>query len=363
MGAAFEIVTIPVGVYDHHPSFDNMDAEIARIVDLLSGLGGVTDAYQGAKQPLDERAVRERLRAWVDRAAPSGALVWLGHGVSDGDDAWLASSETPDPIHGNGIVPKTVADQIDADWRRRADDDTAWAMVVIEACGAGTFVSEVFSLLRKGRPLRLALVGVGGDGAAYLGRFSDALSRVIGSYTVNDESIRLRDFMNQLQDRLLDDDVVHLARVDNQVALPRQRLVETPLSGPIDIYTALVGFLAKLPPDERSHFIPKAQGAERGELAWYFAGRVDERRRLSGWLRENMNGMLIVTGRAGVGKSALLGNLLTYAYPGLRELRCRGAPYGGYDQGVGSQARRRGRRGHAAQRGQRSRSGHGNPTG
>ena len=143
--AAFEIVTVPIGTYEHHPSLDTIDLEADRIVALLRQLGGVAPGNCEAHQRLDESAVKERMRNWVARAASSGVLVWLGHGASDGDDAWLATFETPDPISGNGIVPKTVADQLNDDWRRRAADDTAWALVVIEACGAGTFVNGLIS--------------------------------------------------------------------------------------------------------------------------------------------------------------------------------------------------------------------------
>jgi WD40 repeat protein len=322
--AAFQIVMIPISKYQHHPPLHQVEIEANRIIDLFREFGGQASSTPSTDQDLDETAVKNLLRGWATReTAPSGVLLWLGHGASDGDEAWLASFETPDPINGNGIVPKTLADQLDSDWRQRAADDTAWSLVVIEACGAGRFVSSVVSLLTKNSPRRLALIGVGGDGAAYLGRFSDALSRTAAGYTVNDEHVRLRDFINRLEDFLPEDDVYPL-HINNQLVLPRKRLIDTPVSAPVDFYQALVEFLAALSPDERSHFIPKAQGAEHGELAWYFVGRVAERRKIAAWLRNSTGGMLIVTGRAGTGKSALLGNLLVHTNPGLRELLVEG---------------------------------------
>lgn len=323
--AAFEIVTVAIGAYEHHPPLDKIDLEVDKIVALLSQLGGVASSHPGAGQRIDEPAARDRMRSWVGRtAASSGVLLWLGHGASDGEDAWLATFETPDPINGNGIVPKTVADQVNYDWRRRAVDDTAWSLVVIEACGAGTFVNGLLPLVAKNNPRRLTLVGVGGNGAEYLGHFRDALNDALESYTVNDESIRLDDLLSRLEGFLPSDDIVFRFRPDNRVILPRQRLIDARLSIPIDVYPALVEFLTRLSPDERSHFIPKAQGAEHGELAWYFVGRAVERRRISDWLRHNTGGMLIVTGRAGAGKSALLGNVLEYTNPGLRDILVRG---------------------------------------
>jgi WD40 repeat protein len=317
----FQVVAIPVSRYQHHPHLDEVETEADRIMDLFREFGGQTADYPGATQVLDEAAVKGLLRDWANRTtAPSGVLVWLGHGASDGDDAWLASFETPDPINGNGIVPKTLADQIDNDWRQRAADDTAWALVIIEACGAGRFVSGMISLLTKNSPRRLALIGVGGDGTAYLGRFSEALSKTAASYTVNDENVRLRDFVNRLEDFLAEDGFIHPFQLGSQPLLPRKRLINSPISASVDFYQEFIRFLGTLPPDERSHFIPKAQGAEHGELAWYFVGRVTERRQISAWLRDTSSGMLIVTGRAGTGKSALLGNVLVHTNPALREL-------------------------------------------
>jgi len=321
---AFQIVAIPIGKYQYHPDLHEVETEADRIIELFREFGAQVRTTVSPSHNLDETAVKNRLREWVTReTGRSGVLLWLGHGTSDGDEAWLASFETPDPINGNGIVPKTLADQLDTDWRQRAASDSAWSLVIIEACGAGRFVSGVVSLLTKSRPRRLALIGVGGDGAAYLGRFSDALSRTAAGYTINDEHVHLRDFLNRLEDFLPEDDI-YLLNVSNQLVLPRKRLIDTPVSTTVDVYQALVQYLAALPPDERSHFIPKAQGAEHGEIAWHFTGRETERRQIAAWLRNNDNGMLIVTGRAGAGKSALLGYLLVQTNPRLRELLVEG---------------------------------------
>ena len=71
-------------------------------------------------------------------------------------------------------------------------------------------------------------------------------------------------------------------------------------------------------PDIRNHFLAKAQGTEVGELAWNFAGRSAETRRIVRWLRDAPSGMFIVTGEPGAGKSALLGRLVSLADEGVR---------------------------------------------
>src|SRR5882724_11435616 len=175
--AAFEIMTIPIGQYRHHPQLDQIEAEANQIIEVLHEFGGKCDGYPITRRELDETSVKRLLRDWANReTSRSGVLVWLGHGVAIGADAWLASSETPCPIEHNGIGPQTLADQVDVDWRRRdVDDDLgSWALVVIEACGAGTFVRSLAAMLPKSGVRRAALVGVGGDGAANLGRLKEA---------------------------------------------------------------------------------------------------------------------------------------------------------------------------------------------
>src|SRR5690349_200835 len=123
---SFEVVAIPISRYRHHPELDQVQAEAEHIVDLFCELGALPSGLPNAGGALDEMAVKKLLRAWATRtASSSGVLLWLSHGASDGDEAWLASYETPDPINGNGIVPQTLADQVDSDWRRRAADSKA----------------------------------------------------------------------------------------------------------------------------------------------------------------------------------------------------------------------------------------------
>ncbi|MFF2190494.1 hypothetical protein [Streptomyces sp. NPDC058155] len=71
------------------------------------------------------------------------------------------------------------------------------------------------------------------------------------------------------------------------------------------------------------HFMRRAGGAEPVDRDWdegYFSGRSEELRVLSGWLDDESAapGLRVVTGKPGVGKSALLGVLVCAAHPALR---------------------------------------------
>jgi WD40 repeat protein len=320
--AGFDVVGLPISTYEVHDPLP-ADDEVARVVTLLNQLGGVGNVWQEQPSGRTRTGVGTWLAKWADHKQPrSSLLLWMGHGESIGTDAWLAVYETREPMSGTGIKPADFADHIANEWLRRAGDDPpTWTVVVIEACGAETFVDRLIADLfqRPNRPKRLALLGVGGIGASHLGEFHRALELTLNSYTDNDDDIQLNDLMLRLQSRILPGTVLPLD-LHTVPPLPRHRLLPGTVTAPVDIYTELAEFLAELSPDERGHFIPKAQGAEQGELAWYFVGREQERREISTWLRTASTGMLVVTGRAGVGKSALLGNVVIQANPALREL-------------------------------------------
>jgi hypothetical protein len=321
--ADFDITSIVIDEYTECAPLEGLAAEASEIERLLAEFGGAASKPCPPGRTLDERAVKNRLREWVTRDTPSSVLVWLGHGASDGTEAWLACFDTPREIQGSGIVPQTVADQIVMDWHRREPDEAAWALIVFEACGAGTFVVRLDRLVaERVRPRRIVLVGVSGDSAGHVGELRQALKRTRDAYENNDEHVLLADFVSKLSEFLGEvAEVVH--RNVGRLSLRPTRLVDANLSAPVDVYREWVSFLAELSPDERNHFVPKAHGAEPGELAWHFVGRAAERQQIAKWLHGRRSGMLVVTGSAGCGKSALLGNVVVQANPALRDILVR----------------------------------------
>ncbi|MEO3817625.1 hypothetical protein [Plantactinospora sp. B24E8] len=320
----FAVLPFGFSRYQHHRDLPEVPEEIDRITTVLAGLGGVSRPWLLAPAARDLSRVVDRLADWAAEQNPGNSvLLWLGHGQAVGNEAWLAVQDTRKPMRGTGLHPPTLAEHLVNQWRRRAQVPGAWTLVVVEACGADTFVRLLGATLleqeRTAVPERLAIVGVGGAGTNYLGEFGQALAATVNSFTDNDREVRLKDLVARLDDRISPGRVMTFGLHD-ATPLRIARVLPDAISAPLDIYAELRSFLQELPADLRSHFVAKAQGAEQGELAWYFVGRRAERAAIAGWLRQRTSGMLVVTGRAGAGKSALLGNVLVHTNPRLRDL-------------------------------------------
>lgn len=320
----FAIYAIPIANYSIAGAkpFDPIAAEddARTIADLLVPLGGTLHEWS-AETERDAAWVREQLAGWADRGAPgSSVLLWVGHGESDGNDAWLASFGTTRNKQGTGHNPDELANHMYDEWSTRQKDTEAWTLVVIEACGAERFVELLLSRLtgKPNAPDRFALLSGGGRGSSFLTKVPRALRAVMDSYP-NDEVIRIHDFVGRLEDRL---DPGRAFVTGLSRSRPFRRPAE-PLRGitaPLDVYAELKQYIAGLPADQRAFFVPRAQGTELGEPTWYFEGRDRERREITDWLNTSATGLLVVTGPAGSGKSAVLGNLIVHTNPGLRDL-------------------------------------------
>nr|BFE72077.1 hypothetical protein GCM10020092_053780 [Actinoplanes digitatis] len=247
--------------------------------------------------------------------APSSVLAWVGHGTSETGTAHLivpgARAEPGDdhPAEDALFNPDSLAEQIEREYRRRHHLPGNFVIVLIEACGAGRFVELTAArLLAIGGIHGILLVGVGEPyGHGVLGNARATLAAVLGQYTVNDTAIRLGDLADRLDTAISAGHVQPLRLAGCTLHRPGPTI-----TAPLDVYAALEHALAGLPAAERAHYARKGMGADFGELAWNFVGRRQELGAVNRWLRRQDNDLLVVTGTAGTGKSALLGNLLLH---------------------------------------------------
>jgi WD40 repeat protein len=326
---AFTIHAIPIDAYSTEVRIPfppiAADDDVRTMADLLTPVGGLLHAWSPASGNRDAAWVKQQLGGWADRDGPrSSVLLWVGHGESDGIDAWLASFGTAQHKKGTGHNATELADHLDDEWSARRQDAEAWTLVVIEACGAERFVELLAAavLAKPNPPKCFALLAGGGRGSSFLTTVPDALRAVLQSYEDNDEVIRIDDLVGRLENRLEFGRAIR-SGLGRARPLVRPRVFSQGVTAPHDVYAELKEFIAGLPADQRGFFVPKAQGTELGELTWYFEGRGRERREITDWLETNSSGLLAVTGPAGSGKSAVLGNIVVHTNPELRDLLVR----------------------------------------
>ncbi len=341
-----EVFPVAIGHYTDPGMADlgGVEARVGRLVDLLAVFGG---RHRPWAQPARERgasAVQRRLRDWSRPPAaatdtgrraglglsppPGSVLYWVGHGWSDGFRAVLAHAESPATVGGWGLEPQQLAQAIrarqaaiPAGWQGAGAG--GWALVVLDTSHATQVADAVMAALHgPDAPGRLLLVAVPHDDAAPAAGFGDVLAALLASTYRAERQILLRDLASQLE-RVLGPGNVYQRGLGEAALVRTYPPVASWMSAPVDTIRHLEEVLASLPADERSHFVGKAQGAEQGELCWFFEGRQQEAGQISTWLHQALSGMLVVTGRAGSGKSALLGSVLVHSLPGLRDALAR----------------------------------------
>lgn len=312
------VFAINIAEYDHLPRLDDLDQEVALLVGLLEGFGGtLTRRWDTPMEHRGADEINDRLSSWSKSSDGPSILYWVGHGWSDGIDAALAHVHSPMNVAISGVHPRTLALHI-AQWESNATDDP-WLIVIVDACKSKRFAELLHGeLLNLQTPGRVLIIGTSSDGATTVGRFRRALGLVLGVSFAADDIIDFARFWAEVK-RTLPGCAALPMNVENAAF---QRTVASPagLKVPLDVRTAVLDALTTMPEDDRRHFIPKAQGAELGEVSWYFEGREFERQQVSEWLQTNQGGMFIITGRAGAGKSALLGDILIRSRPELNRV-------------------------------------------
>ena len=318
---ALEIFPIAIGAYDHHEQLD-VDVEVQRVVDLLSEFGASENPWPVAMPDRGADAVDARLHAWSRPSRPMDSLLyWIGHGWSDGFDVALAHARSPVSVRTSGLLPVHLAEPVRA---RQSAANGTWSIVVVDACWSAAFVDKINAQLAAG-PVgadAVLLVGTSSSGATSLGRFTAVLHACLRENFRADVTIPLWQLAGEL-DRRLSHGLVVARRLGDAALIRRSAPVAGVFPGSLDVVMDLELALARLSDDERRHFLVKAQGAEEGELAWFFQGRDHELAQIVDWLNTADSGLLTVTGRAGSGKSALLGHVLVHSLPDLREALVR----------------------------------------
>ncbi|MFZ4237310.1 AAA family ATPase [Streptomyces murinus] len=338
------IVVAPDGYKDSPPGFDEaIDAQVARITGWLAD-PEIEDArrFEVTRAPsvrtvgeLRDFLREENLAAAKYREA---VVVYItGHGVRRvAPRHFLTLAETdPDRLFATAFPTSELITAVLDSWSEHV-------LVLVDSCFSGTLRTELTSLLEA-----LSTERHGFDGAAVVTAGNHEEQPLVGSFTervalacerMRDETagytapyLSFQEWEQLLDEVGWDDRGVEkdLVRAEWIVPHSRRRFPSACLPNPR--YRPPVGTarpaLRQLVltrsadigtnPDALDEFwLERASGrAAADDPGWYFSGRAELMSRLVGFLRAG-EGVLVVTGAAGSGKSALLARLVTLSDPG-----------------------------------------------
>lgn len=299
-----QLITVGLGEYPNQPDWRVEEAAgcRARVETLLARHGIVTDDWT---EHATTTSILTRFADWSEETGTSHVIYWVGHGEYSGFGYRLALADSSAPLKATNALTGTALAETVRDHLARRGDDPDWLLIILDTCGSGEALADLWAALR--RPKNVGIIATTEAGAAYAGTFVTQLEEALAGFTGNDTAgIKVREVVRRFEDADLPVEFVFNATA----LLPHRRDIPPAAQATVADYAELATVLGSAPPEVRNHFYAKAQGAEISEPAWYFTGRVAERRRVAQWLRTAPGGLFVVTGLAGSGKSALLGMIL-----------------------------------------------------
>lgn len=295
--------------------------------------------------------IRKRLLGIVEQMqtlpAPLGGrqlvLLWSGHAEANGDDLRLATADSLSPMTAaDGYAPSELVNVLSG---ARAQG----LYVVLDVCeagkAAGTLAAQAATRMMDHPPASGQLPGFAALCSAQHyekakdGLFARVLETVLrdGPSDAAQEVIAARGFGALDYNRfftpaelsgVLEAEFTVLEKTDQYV----QRPIGASVGADFPVFVnprwspdALPRRMDELgdyvsPMDAKLHFLPKARGLEPGEQGWTFTGRVAASRSVSDFILERMDKrLLVVTGKAGTGKSALIGRAVALTDPDFRQ--------------------------------------------
>lgn len=310
---------VAVGKYQGN-SFEQLELAPKAAESLADALeeGGYRLHHRALLDGGNQRKITPLVSEWFDKASAEDTLffLWTGHGASEGDGHYLLTSDSPDKnFTMNNTFPSSELGRVVA--KSPADK----ILVILDTCFSGDGASDIMErvaaaiatrLPREGRSRSVSIIASAHPlKKAREARLCNALKEVLTSPKVsrrwsdNDEHIDTNKLAVSLT-QLLGEELIYKADGVLQKFIPNPRFRGT--LPPFDVETrsrqlALLG--------NETHFLRASQGGElEAEAGCYFTGRQRLREELVCWMQTEGNGLAILTGPPGTGKSAVLGRLV-----------------------------------------------------
>jgi WD40 repeat protein len=316
--------------YDHYPKLESLSASASELSESLVA-GGFVNALPAGLFGGRSLELADGIRSWFNEARNDNHLFlyWSGHGIRESDGLYLVTQESPsyNLDQTNALEPRFLA-------KSAANSKARKILIVLDACFSGEALGQVIETVSRvigdQPPDLLRRRGIAVLASAHAlqksqegvlsGLLTEALvgSRIMRRWSDEDQFIdadRLFALIDdEIERRALDQRIVPAAFGSTIELLPNPRYRPGLVA---EIVEERAWRLARSGAAE--HFDLASRGIEVGESGWYFAGRTRILRALVDWLNRAENGVRIVTGPPGAGKSAVMGRLATLSDPEYRK--------------------------------------------
>lgn len=309
--------------YDHHPTLEAVPGEIQQISDLFFELGYERCLCEHSLNP-SISLLRENLPKWslTHNKDDIAIFYYTSHGTSDDDRFYLLTHDSNDSDLDTSSIP---AEEL-ARWISKKSC-AKQILVILDACYSGRGAAEFLSVASK------VSNAVGSKSAFYViaaarpkeeasqGALSSALETTLSNADgrlggVTQQFLALEDVMESLNSCLSRHSSFQTATLSSANVSGRSRFFPNPrfrsqVQPGLDLETQRTLL---------EHWIPKAMGAEIGDVGWYFTGRHAALEEIVTWLTGDLfdSRTRVVTGGPGSGKSALIARIVTLSNPSTR---------------------------------------------
>ncbi|MGH3164575.1 MAG: caspase family protein, partial [Trebonia sp.] len=308
--------------YDHFEGLDKVPASLHAVVDTLTKMGFTTVAdapgYSVNPEPAELRAAVRK----AGRTAPVVVVYYTGHGAHPERDRYylLSHRSVPADISESALpaadLPRLLTRR---DENGEVETDQPVVLIILDCCYSGTGGMEVLSdsLRGIGNPNTWVIASASALEYAQQGLFAAALCDALERPTTGPST------------RFLSlDTIVDAINEENSGQAEQKARVFQPVTGSEGIPPFFPNphhelGLAGLTVSEQ-HWLSRLRGAPEETTTGYYltglTGRVTATERLARWMTDpGRNGLAVVTGSPGTGKSTLLALPVFLAQPSRRE--------------------------------------------
>jgi hypothetical protein len=302
-----------------YPALTRAPEELATVRGWLCAADLGERAFKDAGLPVDPglRSIEDQFTDSDGRSRfrdSHAVIVYAtGHGVSrhDGGHRLILSSSDPEQLATTLQTARLV------EWLKGT---VRYALVLIDTCYAGQVVADLHAYGDL-PPGWLVLTMAGKTATAGQKAFAQALDKYLselrcaGSHGPVEPFLDAANFVRAIRENLVSAKLVDhgYVRPGPSPCLPNP--VYDPAAEARVPTAAALQELALLQSDIDAHWGPRSRGVTGANApGWFFTGRATILRRLVKFI-VGPPGLLVVTGRAGCGKSAVLSRLVTFADP------------------------------------------------